>query len=329
MPATISRGNKLIVMRGRNYCSLSFSLNELMNDKIDIESQFKSKLKQYRISLFYNTFLQQYNIGCVNDIAMVDISKLKSIENDIFSFGKNRLKQKQFEKFIRHVTLRDDYKIDTHNKIAPKSNIFNHEKKEDNISQFEVSTAVSPTFTATTLITQFDSSISINTSTVRNGDTILLGSSVANTLTTIDPISDTASNYYNNNNDSSNQATLSTTTELATQFDSSINKSTNDDSDSITLGGSVANTHITRDTIIISDTFTNYNSNNNGSSNQAQYFESYQESQSQSQSHSMGIQYQPPWPSVATSVVGTNDSMLMHNFANTSNYSGSVLSFNT
>ena len=87
-------------MSGQNYCSLSFSLNELMNDKIDIESQFRLKLKQYCLSRFYDTFLKKYNIGCINDIALVDTDKLKAIENDIFSFGKNKMKKKNLIIFL-------------------------------------------------------------------------------------------------------------------------------------------------------------------------------------------------------------------------------------
>ena len=57
-----------------------------MNDEIDIESQFKSKLKQYGLSPFYSTFLKN-NIACINDIALVDKYDLKAIniEVDIFS----------------------------------------------------------------------------------------------------------------------------------------------------------------------------------------------------------------------------------------------------
>ena len=227
--------------------------------------------------------------------------------------------------FIRHVTCHEDYTID--NKIAPVSNNSNKEKKEDenkkeeldNIFQFDVSTS------ALTLTTQFYSNISINESTVRDGDTILLGrGSVASTLTTIDTPSDTASNSYNNSNGSSNQATSSTiaTTALTTQFGSSIsiNESTIHDGETILLGG-VANTHAT----------SNYN-NNNRSSNQAQHFGSRSQSQSrsnsQSRSQSIGIQYQQAWPSVVTSAVDTNDSVLIHSSANTPNLSDSGLSVN-
>ena len=59
MSATISRENKLIVLPGHNYYSLSLNSNELMNDGIDIESQFKSKLKQYCLSRFYVTFFKK------------------------------------------------------------------------------------------------------------------------------------------------------------------------------------------------------------------------------------------------------------------------------
>ena len=137
MPATISRGNKLIVMFRHNYESLPFSVNELMNDEID--------------------------------------EKEKEAKNSIFQF---------------------------------------------------------------------------------NGSTLPAA---------------TTSNYYNINNGSSNQA-------LATQFDSSVNKSTIHKNDSIPSGSTIANTHTTHDAI--SDTFTNYYSNNcnNGSSNQPQYFQSVQES---------------------------------------------------
>ena len=263
-----------------NYCSLSLNFNELMNDKIDIESQFKSKLKQYCLSRFYNTFVKNHNIACINDIAFVDTDKLSTIESDIFSFGKNKLKQKHFQMFIHNVTHREDYNIE--NNLALISNNNNQKNKEDenekkefdNISQFKVSTAVSPTFTApTAFTTQFPSNISMNETTIDDRDSILFGR------------------------------------------------------------GSVANTYINsiHDTMSTINTLSNYNSNNNTSSNQAQYFQSVQESQAHSQSHSIGINYQAPyaWPSVLTSMVGTNDGVLMHNFANSSNSSNSVLNFNT
>ena len=190
----------------------------------------------------------------------MDKNKLRTIENDIFSFGKNKLKQKHFQMFIHRVTWNEDYKIDIYmyNKIAAQSNISNKEKKEDenetkeldSFSEFSVS-MISPTLTASTALTrQFDSSISINESTIRNGDTILFGR------------------------------------------------------------GSVANTYINT----IHDTI----------SDQAQYFESFQELQSQSPSQSMGIKYQAQWGSI-----GKNDSVLVNNFTNALNYSGSVPSFIT
>ena len=110
---------------------MSLNFNELMNDKIDIESQFQSKFKQYRISKFYQTFVKKYNIGCLNDIVLLHPDKLKAIQDDIFSFGKNKFKQKQFEMFIRDVTWKKEYKIDMNNKIVPPSNMCNKEKKED------------------------------------------------------------------------------------------------------------------------------------------------------------------------------------------------------
>ena len=192
-------------MSKHNYYSFSLNLNQLMNGEINIESQFKSKLKQYCLSRFYQIFLQN-NISCLNDIALLDKSKLKAIEHSIFSFGKYKLKQKHFEMFIRDVTLEEDYKIDMYDKITSISNNSNKEKKEDengehelnNISQFNVS-MVSPTLTATTaLTTQFGSSISINESTIYDGETILLGS-IANTYTAHDTTSDTPTIYNNNN----------------------------------------------------------------------------------------------------------------------------------
>ena len=308
-------------MYEHNYGSLTLNFNDLMNDKIDIESQFKSKLKQYCLSRFYYTFVKNHNIACINDIALVDKNKLITIENDIFSFGKNQLKRKHFQMFIRNVTCHEDYKTD--NKIALISKNKNNEKKKDenekkefdNISQFNMSTAVSPALTATTAFTtQFASNISMNESTIDDGDSILLhtGSvayvnSIHDTMSTIDTYA--LSNYNSNNNGSSNQP----------QYSGSFQQSQS--------GSSIANTHTTHDTITNKAT-TYYNSNNIGSSNQAQFFESYQELQSQSQSQSMGTKYQAPLPSVGTSVVTTNDSVLMNNFTNTSNDSGSVSSFN-
>ena len=120
---------------------------------------------------------------------------------------------------------------------------------------------------------------------------------------------------------------LTATTALTTDFDSniSINESTIDDGDSILLGtSSVATSYINsiHDTMSTIDRLSDCNSNNNESSNQAEYSASYQESQSQSQSQSMGTaaDYQPPLPSCVTSVVGTNNSVLLNNFSNTSNY---------
>ena len=183
-----------------------------MNDKIDIESQFKSKLKQYCLSRFYNTFIK-HNVSCVNDIAFVPAHKfqLKSIENGIFSFGKNKLKQKHFQMFIRHVTCKEDYKLDMDMYNKEKKKEENEKKEFNNISQFNMS-MISPTLTATTaLTTQFYSNMSLNESAINDGDSILLGTtSVSNTY--INSIhdtmstSDTLSNYNSNHIGSSNQA---------------------------------------------------------------------------------------------------------------------------
>ena len=119
-------------MSGHNYYSFSLNLNELMNDKIDLEYQYKSKLKQYCLSRFYQTFLNKYNIACINDIALVNKDELTSIEDDIFAFGKNKLKQRHFQMFIRQVTCHEDYKIGMYKKIAPKYHPHKNKKKETN-----------------------------------------------------------------------------------------------------------------------------------------------------------------------------------------------------